>query len=509
MEIIPVSWSDQTSPIPNLRTRTFFITDHPLDEQVLKTGLDKLIRDHWRKLGARIFPSRGDTRLKYHLPYVFPDGYELFKWSSVSAGYSYGETYELSKILHPSDGVAFLPDMETIDARLRPKDWPDERKDEPPNSPLLYVHLTKFSDGAALAVSVPHVFADQGGLANIIKAWLIVIEGKTPPEMTGYKDDLLGSEKLSNTEASPGDRIGRMRIRSIKDQALVMGRIALDLIKDRKEESRLVFLPIQVVQNLRDKARDRSVGKHVFASEISNGDIITAIFTKLARINCESKYDVSLSSTINLRDRIPELQREKGEGFVHNAVHYATANFAIKPSTELDEIALQNRIAVNKALEESDIKAGVSTLRELAKANQVMLICEPHYKLYSSSNWSGSWQGIDFTKAAPKSYDLSSYRKEMVVLGQSKTLKAPLRYRAVIMCRTSEGFWCDFAAPVKTMALVDKFFRWDPSLGILMEEMESYGTSESRRAFKSKCRIPWSLFLILRLQAGVIRSKHK
>ncbi|KAF5655815.1 hypothetical protein F25303_296 [Fusarium sp. NRRL 25303] len=497
MEIIPVSWSDQPKPIPNLRTRTFFITDHPLDEQVLKTGLDKLIRDHWRKLGARIFPSRGDTRLEYHLPHVFPDDYELFKWSSVSAGYSYGETYELSKILHPGDGVAFLPDMEIIDARLRPKDWPYERKDEPPNSPLLYVHLTKFSDGAALAMSVPHVFADQGGLANIIKAWLAVIEGKTPPEMIGYKDDVLGSEKLSNIEAGRDDRIGRMRIRSIKDQALVIGRIALDLWKDKKEESRLVFLPIQVVQNLRDKARERLDGKHVLASEISNGDIITAIFTKLARINCETKYDVSLSSTINYR--IPELQGENGEGFVHNAVHYATANFAIKPSTELDEIAVQNRIAVNKALEESDIKAGVSTLRELAKANQVMLICEPHHKLYSSSNWSGSWQGIDFTKAAPKSYDLSSHRKEMAVLGQSKTLKAPLRYRVVIMCRTSEGFWCDFAAPVKTMALVEKFFRWDPSLGILLEEMETYGTSQSRRALRSRCRVPLPMLFVLRL----------
>lgn len=146
---------------------------------------------------------------------------------------------------------------------------------------MLYVHLTKFSDGTALAISVPHVFADQGGLANIIKAWLAVIDGKTPPEMTGYKDDVLGSEKLSNIEAGPGDRIGRMRIRSIKDQALVIGRIALDLIKDRREESRLVFLPIQVVQNLRDKARERSAGKHVLASEISNGDIITAIFTKV------------------------------------------------------------------------------------------------------------------------------------------------------------------------------------------------------------------------------------
>lgn len=187
----------------------------------------------------------------------------------------------MSKILHPGDGVAFLPNMETIDARLRPQDWPYERKDEPPNSPLLYVRLTKFSDGAVLAMSVPHVFADQGGLANIVKAWLAVIEGKTPPEMTGYKDDVLEGEKLSNGDVNQDERIGRMRIRSKKDQTLVIGRIALDLVKDRKEESRLVFLPIQVVQSLRDKARERLDGKHILANEISNGDIITAIFTKV------------------------------------------------------------------------------------------------------------------------------------------------------------------------------------------------------------------------------------
>ncbi|KAF5530828.1 succinate-semialdehyde dehydrogenase [Fusarium mexicanum] len=407
-----------------------------------------------------------------------------FKWSSVSAGYSYGETYELSKILHPGDCVAFLPNMETIDARLRPKDWPYERKDEPPDSPLLYVHLTKFSDGAALAMSVPHVFADQGGLANIVKAWLTVIEGKIPPEMTGYKCDVLGGEKLSNVEVKQIERIGRMRIRSKKDQALVIGRIALDLLKDKKEESRLVFLPKQVVQNLRDKARERLDGKHALASEINNSGIVTAIFTKLARINYDLDYKISLSATINYR--IPELQGERGEGYVHNGVHYATSNFTMKPSTELDEIALQNRIAVTEALEESDIKAGVSTLREIAKANQVMLICEPHHKLYSSSNWSGSWQSIDFTKAAPKSYDLSSHRKEMVVLGQSKTLKAPMRW-----------FWCDFAAPVKTMTLVEKFFRWDPSLGILLGEMEYYGTAESRRAFKQICRPPLPIVFII------------
>ncbi|KAF4448999.1 hypothetical protein F53441_7649 [Fusarium austroafricanum] len=466
MEKIPVSWSDQPNPIPNLRTRTFFITDHPLDEQVLKNGLDKLIRNYWRKLGARLVQS-DKTGLEYHLPHVFSDDYELFKWSSVSAGYSYGETYPLAKILHPGNDIAFLPAVDTLDRLARPQDWPYERKDEPPNSPLLYIHLTNFSDGAALVMSVPHVFADQGGVANIVKAWLAVVEGKAPPEMVGFKEDVLGGERLSTFQVKQDERIGRMRIRSKKDQALVVGRILLDMAKE-KETSWTVFLPLRVVNNLRDKVKKSLEEKHPLADEISNGDIITAIFTKLARLNLKSEYTVSLSSTINLRDRIPELKAEKGEGFIHNAVHYATANFTISPSTPLHEIVLQNRTAVNKALEPTDIQAGVNMLREVAKSRQLMLICEPHHKLYSSSNWSGAWQEIDFTKAAPEYYDTTSYHKELVVLGESKTRNALGRYRVVIMCRTSEGFWCDFAAPVKTMDLVNRFIGGDPSLESLL-----------------------------------------
>ncbi|KAL6912509.1 hypothetical protein FSST1_010269 [Fusarium sambucinum] len=448
MEKIPVSWSDQPNPIPNLRTRTFFITDHPLDEEVLKDGLESLIKNHWQKLGAGLVLSEKQG-LEYHLPHVFSDGYEIFRWSSVSAGYSYGETHEMSKIVHPGDSITFLPAMDRIDKLARPQDWPFESKDDPPNSPLLFIHLTKFSDGAILAISVPLVLADQGGVANIVKAWLSVIDGKTPPEMVGLKEDVLGSERLSNVKVEQKDRIGRMRIRSKKDQALVVGRILLDMAKEKKEKSHVIFLPLRVVSNLREKVKKSLEGKHIPADEISNGDIITAIFTKLARRSLKSEYTVSLSSTINLRDRIPELKGEKGEGFIHNAVHYATANFAVNPSTPLSEIALQSRIAVNKALGQEDIQAGVKTLPEVAKSGQLMLI------------------------SAPESYDKTSYRKEMVVLGESKSRNALGRYRVVIMCRTSEGFSCDFAAPIKTMAMINEFIRRDPTLKSMLEKADA------------------------------------
>ncbi|KAJ4252778.1 hypothetical protein NW762_010684 [Fusarium torreyae] len=463
MEVIPVPWIDQPTPVPNLRTRTFFIADHLVDGDALKNGLDQLIRNHWRKLGSRLVSSRENRQLEYHLPHQFEDDYTLFKWSTSTKDQSIRDNDVLSKIVSPGDGLAFLPSMDDVDKLLRPSDWPFERKDEPSNSPLLYVHLTFFNDAAVVALSCPHTLADQSGVANIVKAWLAVVEGKPPPKMVGYTDDVLGHERFSKASAEMGDRKGRMRIRGKKDQALVVARIALDILTE-KEESHAVFLPVELVHRLREKARNAFTNNDKLAKDISNGDVITAIFTKFARMHATSNYNISLSQTINLRGRIPELEAEKGDGYIHNALHYATTNFAVSPSTPLHEIALQNRKSVTKALEPTDIEAGVSTLRELAKYGQVMLICEPHHKLYAASNWCGAWQGIDFSKAAPKSYTAKNEKKELLVIGQSKVARSPGRYRVSIMCRTKEGFWCDFAAPLKALVLVREHLAKDPWL---------------------------------------------
>lgn len=81
MDIITVPLSDQQKPVDKLRTRTFFILNDCLDEEILKSSLDSLIRNHWRKLGARLV-AKDDGFLEYHLPHTFDDKYKLFEWSS-------------------------------------------------------------------------------------------------------------------------------------------------------------------------------------------------------------------------------------------------------------------------------------------------------------------------------------------------------------------------------------------------------------------------------------------
>ncbi|KXX81985.1 hypothetical protein MMYC01_201523, partial [Madurella mycetomatis] len=195
MEVIPISLVDQHRPVPNIRTRTFFVVDDVLDEGVLRSALDRLIRDHWRKLGARIVP-RKDTKgrfFEYHLPKVFPDGYELFKWSSKEYGQSFDKFK--AKMTPTADmqqkGVGFLSSIHDIDSWFRPADVPYHVSDDPPNAPMLYVHMSFFADATVILLSMPHMLGDQMGKASLVRAWLALVEGREPPAMYGYNEDVV------------------------------------------------------------------------------------------------------------------------------------------------------------------------------------------------------------------------------------------------------------------------------------------------------------------------------
>ncbi|RMJ13337.1 hypothetical protein CDV36_007022 [Fusarium kuroshium] len=176
--------------------------------------------------------------------------------------------------------VSFLPSMDVIDKHFRPADWPFERKDEPPNAPLLYVHLTIFGDASVLTMGCPHVLADQFGVASIVKAWLKVAKGDTPPDMLGYRDDVLPPGHPIFDFIDKESRKGMMRVRGKRDQTVVMAGIVLDLVKARKEESPIVFIPLQLVERLRERSSRTLAEKDESVPDISNGDILTAIFTK-------------------------------------------------------------------------------------------------------------------------------------------------------------------------------------------------------------------------------------
>ncbi|EEU37513.1 uncharacterized protein NECHADRAFT_86403 [Fusarium vanettenii 77-13-4] len=405
---------------------------HYSDDGVLRDALDKLIRNHWRKLGARLVSSPSTKLLEYHVPSSFDENYVLFNWSSTANAESIRKVEELSSFLSPSQNISFLPSMDVIDKLFRPADWPFERKNEPPDAPLLYVHLTIFSDASVVAMSCPHVLADQFGVASIVKAWLKVARREAPPDMLGYRDDVLPPGHPIFDYIDKESRKGMMRARGKRDQTAVMAGIVLDLVKAREEESHIAFVPAQLVERLRKRTSKVLAEKNESVPDISNGDILTAIFTKMTRHD-RSEYSLNLSQTVNLRGRVPGLWDDDGDRFIHNALHYATSNLKISASTPLHEIALSNRQAINKALERSEIEVGLAALRDVSKRRQVMLICEPFEKLYSVSNWCGAWKGIEFSAAEKEPQVKREHAWDMLVLGQKPRISSLRRKRTFVI----------------------------------------------------------------------------
>lgn len=282
MEVIPISTIDSISVFRNTRVRTFFIVDDRLDETKLKDALTRLIRDHWRKLGARIV-TRKDNKVEYHLPDVFADDYELFRISSVDSNRSWSEAAASLnlKSATAAGGVAVLPAIEVIDALFRPSNWPHLLSDEP-DAPLLLIHISLFADATVISTSHPHILGDQLGLANIFKAWLGLIEDKAPPPWVGYNEDILPGQKPYNEyPKSEMFKKGQLHVRRPLERLIVLLPFIWELATEPKEAHQILFFPAPLVTSLRERHSMASAEKDPHASQLTNGDIVTAIITKV------------------------------------------------------------------------------------------------------------------------------------------------------------------------------------------------------------------------------------
>lgn len=283
MDVIPVPLGDQLKPQQNIRTRTFFIVQECLDEDVLRTSLDRLIRDHWRKLGGRLV-TRKDGLLEYHVPNQFDERHALFQWSSQEYGYSIDKVASEIRAPATDKGPQMLPSMNVVDSWFRPPEWPYHCSDEQPNSPFLYVHLSLFSDATVICMGIPHPVADQMGVSNIMSAWLDLVEGKEPPPFVGYEEDILpGSDRAyEDYPKSETFRKGRQRIFRRGEYFFVVLPFIPDLVINSKEDTCILFLPLPLIQSLRERYSKTLTGKHADFSRISDGDVISSIMVKVS-----------------------------------------------------------------------------------------------------------------------------------------------------------------------------------------------------------------------------------
>ncbi|KAK4099721.1 hypothetical protein N658DRAFT_508539 [Parathielavia hyrcaniae] len=471
MEVIPIPALDNMSVFRRIRVRTFFILDDRLDEAKLHDALTRLIRDHWRKLGARIVMGKDKWRPVYHLPKVFDDNYELFRWSVEDSDSPFDEAAaDLQlKTAKPEGGVAVLPSVEVVDTLFRPQHWP-LTLDAEPDAPLLFVHLSLFADATVITISYPHILADQLGLANILKAWLGLVDGKVPPPMVGYNEDILpGQKPFAQYPKSETFKKGRHRVRRPFEYLFVLLGLIWWIMLEPKEETAAIFFPIPLLQSLRQRHAASLSEKDGASSDLTNGDIISGIMTKLARLSSKKKQMLSLSQTINLRGRIPALSTPEAQaGYLHNGLVHATSRFRYDPSMPAMEIARLNRAAVTGVIDDpATVDVLCAVIREQHRRRQPILICEPFERSYHVTTWASAWRDLDFRPALAAGAKKARERRKLrlIVQGDGQAPGVPMRFgSSFIMCKNEDGYWVSFGTTVRGMEAARKYLAEDPML---------------------------------------------
>ena len=303
--------TDHHLPLPNIRTRTCFVVKARLDEDAMKNALDTLIREHWRRLGARLHLNTATGLYQYHTPQTFQPGYELFTWSTATkAGSINAAAPKLMNKPLPEDcegesGVAFLPCTTAYDAEFHPSWWPYEYSDTPADMPMMYFHLTFYDDATVIAINVPHLISDQLGLVSMVRGWMGVLDGKTPPSL--MEDDPLPAS-LKWSEMSNEDKHGQkgqLHVRGFGEYFFVAITFVPEMIR-QTEKDYTIFLPMTLVKSVRGRIEEE-LEANGNKSTISDQDVLTAIMTKFAHIekrpamislyqttNCESTASLTL-----------------------------------------------------------------------------------------------------------------------------------------------------------------------------------------------------------------------
>jgi hypothetical protein len=136
------------------------------------------------------------------------------------------------------------------------------------------------------------------------------------------------------------------------------------LMIHRKEILRTLFLPVKIVEDLRDchtQALKTKYGEN--APVLTSGDIVTGILAKFAFHGRNNVRMSTITAAVNARGRFPA--RHANKPYLHNCIIYATPRLPLGHDTPLAEIAYEHCSAVIKALRRDNMQRSLAVIKEL------------------------------------------------------------------------------------------------------------------------------------------------
>ena len=262
--------------------------------------------------------------------------------------------------------------------------------------PQLSVKITSFEDATLVALTWPHTFLDAMGRVALFKNWIAVLEGREEDvqPLHGYDTDPLATLGGKATEPSVLDG---WQIQGFSFFIFVLHYL-YELFWYPKEESRVVCLPAQFIQGLKQKALEDLTKKDQEGNSkpfLSDGDVICAWWScrVMEVLRPAPSRTVAIMNSFGLRSTLSKDLLPASHAYVSNASIgiYAFTSVGDILTKPLSFIASKVRESIAQQGTREQVEAFTALARNsIAKTGKGPVFGDSRAIYVVMSNWSAA-----------------------------------------------------------------------------------------------------------------------
>ncbi|KAL1964981.1 hypothetical protein VTN77DRAFT_6181 [Rasamsonia byssochlamydoides] len=356
----------------------------------------------------------------------------------------------------------FSPLVRSADAPRKLEDWLYS------DLPQLPIHVVSFNDATLLTVTFLHTLMDAMGLARLFQAWTAVLRGQEDqvPPFLGFDKDPLAS---LGEGTSPKQYVLSNKVLKGLRMLIFVLRFIFELVWYRDEE-RVVFIPGQFLQQMRDSALKELAAESSGESTpfVSEGDVLFSWWSRIMLSALKPAADrmIVLMNVFDIRPTLAEDHVPPNSAFVSNAVFTAVTFLSARQILEKPVSFVASRLRA--ALEQQRTKEQVQALAALqkaavAKTGNLALFGDPGLLLITCSNWSkGRFFEIDFSSAViapgvPLSQRTNKLGRASYINSAVHRNGMPTRYCGAVFGKDAAGnFWSAWTMRTETWPKIEE-----------------------------------------------------
>jgi hypothetical protein len=155
------------------------------------------------------------------------------------------------------------------------------------DAPIISLHVSRFSDATCVGFTIPHAICDVPGVGIILRAWCSLLASRAAEIPPLVIDDVLADFGSPYPTTKAGVKALRASMRStfriwgLWSKIRVNIRFMREFIIYPKDDCRMVFIPTNFIQRIREEAKKELGGEMTEGPWLSENDIVTAIMVKV------------------------------------------------------------------------------------------------------------------------------------------------------------------------------------------------------------------------------------